>query len=93
MIFVVSDTSGEMASHGARAAAEQFSDIEVAQRRFPLVRTEAEIQRIMEEAAQRNALVVYTIVDPDLSMCAHRMADALGVHSLDLMQSMLSSFS
>lgn len=71
-ITIVSDGTGETASQMIKAAmvqfeeSPQFENHEVVYSRYKNVRNEAQIQAIIEGAAETKDLLIYTIVSPQL---------------------------
>lgn len=88
LIFVISDSSGETASRAARVALEQFH-ITAEERRFPEVSSVAEIQKLMERAAESKAFVVYTLVKRELREAAQTAADERHVYAIDIFRHLL----
>jgi regulator of PEP synthase PpsR (kinase-PPPase family) len=65
IVFAVSDGTGTTAERVTRAALTQFpQDVEV--RRIGEVRTVEQVREVVQVAAQARALIVHTLVSPDL---------------------------
>lgn len=64
-IFAVSDSVGETAEKIAVASVLQFT-MERSITRFSRVTKEEQIMKIIEQAAQEDAIIIYTIVKPEL---------------------------
>jgi regulator of PEP synthase PpsR (kinase-PPPase family) len=65
-VILVSDGTGETAAQMAKAAMVQFTDQEVFFTRYKNVRHEEQINAIVEDAVKSRALLVFTIVSPQL---------------------------
>lgn len=90
---VVSDGTGETASLMTKAAVLQFSDKEVTYTRYKNVRTQTQVDAILQDAALKKQLVVYTLVSPELRSYIQKKANELGVPNIDLLGPLLSSLS
>jgi regulator of PEP synthase PpsR (kinase-PPPase family) len=85
-VFVVSDATGGTAEAAAKAALAQFTSLgEARVRLFPHVRDRSAIETILAAAQLQGALVVYTLVEPDLRGVMLEIADDLDVPSFDLL--------
>jgi regulator of PEP synthase PpsR (kinase-PPPase family) len=65
-IHLVSDSTGETLNAMARAVCARFEDVSPIEHIYPLVRSERQLERVMEEIGAAPGLVVHTIVDPAL---------------------------
>ncbi|HND86554.1 MAG TPA: kinase/pyrophosphorylase, partial [Pseudobdellovibrionaceae bacterium] len=65
-IFIVSDSTGETASTMIRAALVQYSGKEIDITRFKNVRTEEQVESVVEECFQKQGIIVYTVAIPQL---------------------------
>src|ERR1700749_2064388 len=91
-IDVLSDSTGETAEKVVRAAMLQFPH-SGAQIRWPTrVRTKAAARPILERAAREGALVVFTVVSPELREFIHASSYELRVEALDLIGSPIGNF-
>ena len=91
LIFAVSDSTGETAEQAASAALAQFgaqhhrTNVRV----FSNVRDEAALQEVIEEAKERRALIVYTLVGPHLRARMAGIAKENDVQAVDLLGSLI----
>ena len=86
LVFAVSDATGGTAEAAAKAALAQFASMEEARVRvFPHVLDRRAIETVMAAAQLHGALVVYTIVEPDLRSHVKAVAEDLEVAAVDLM--------
>ena len=89
-LFVVSDATGETADKVVIAALSQFGKPSMTITRHPDIRTEAQVTEVVDEAAAKEALIVYTIISPPLRAHLHRRAVRLKVPTVDLMGNLLT---
>ena len=88
-IYLLSDATGETAEKMVLAAMTQFRDKPVRLIRVNNVRTKNQVYEALDEALEKNALVVYTIVNRELAHMAHDECDGLGLTSIDLLTPLL----
>lgn len=84
MIFVVSDSTGETAERVVRAALLQFPDQRVRVRLFTRVRDREAVAEVLKKAAEAGAMVVFTLVSPDLREFFHEMAAREHIEAVDV---------
>ena len=83
-IFVVSDSTGETAERVVRAALLQFPHHRVRVRLFTRVRDQEAVTDVLRKAGEANAMVVFTLVSPELREAFHRIASEEKVDSVDV---------
>ncbi|WP_394844352.1 kinase/pyrophosphorylase [Pendulispora brunnea] len=88
-IDVLSDSTGETAEKVVRAALLQFPHSGVQIRLHTRVRTRESARPVLERAAQEGALVVFTVVSPELREYIHASSYELRVEALDLIGSLI----
>jgi len=84
-IFAVSDSVGETAEKIAVASVLQFN-VERSITRFSRVTKEEQVGKIIDKAAEEDAIVIYTIVKPELCDLVDKMAQDKGVVAINVMQ-------
>ena len=89
-LFLLSDGTGETATHAVEAAATQFQQ-RFRVRTFGEIRHESQVQRIMDRAAEAKALVVFTLVNEPLTQVIRDLAIETGVPAVDLLGPLISS--
>lgn len=89
-VFVVSDATGETAEKVVLAALSQFEPSNVILTRHQDIRTEPQVTTLIKEAAERDALIVYTIISPKLRTLLQRRAARQQVLAVDLMGALLT---
>ena len=92
-IDVLSDSTGETAEKVVRAAMLQYPQSGAVVRVHTRVRTQDAIRGIVEKAAQDGALVVFTVVSPELREFIHAQSYELKVEALDLIGSLIGKLS
>ena len=90
-VFVVSDSTGETAEKVARAAISQFSIPDVHLKRFLLIDSELKLREIITEAADKNALVIFTLVKDELRNIMLQESAERDIASIDIIGPVLNS--
>ena len=88
-IDVLSDSTGETAEKVVRAALLQFPHSGAHLRLHTRVRTKEAVRPILERAAREGALIVFTVVNPELREFIHASSYELRVEALDLIGSLI----
>ena len=88
-IFVVSDSTGETAERVVRAALLQFPDHRVRVRLFTRVRDEGGVREVMDKAAEQGAMVVFTLVRPELRDFMFEQGRERRVETVDVIGSLI----
>lgn len=83
-VVVISDATGETAEKVVRAALLQFKDVPADVRLYSRVRLESEMERIVERAAETQALVVFTVVNANHRELLWQLCDRHNVEAIDL---------
>ena len=89
-VYVVSDATAETAERVLRAALMQFGRIKPEIRLFAMVRTRDELTEIMTLANERQALVLYTIVDHEHREFLTRTGEERGIPVVDLIGQLMA---
>ena len=77
-IFILSDGTGETAATMVRAALVQYSDLTINIVRCKNVRTEEQIESLIEDVYARKGIIVFTMVSPQMSRKVMDSAAAKG---------------
>lgn len=88
-IFVVSDSTGETAERAVRAALLQFPNYRVRVRLFTRTRTPEAAEEILQKAAEAGAMVVFTLVAPELRERFHEVAIQHGIEAVDVIGALI----
>ena len=89
IIDVVSDSTGETAERVVRAALLQFPSATVSIRRHTRVRTKRKAEPILKQAAADQALLVFSVVSPELSQFIHTTTVSLQIDAIDVIGSVI----
>jgi regulator of PEP synthase PpsR (kinase-PPPase family) len=84
-LHVVSDSTGETATRLVHALEAQFPDQEFEEVRHPQVETVEHLERAVQRARGRPAVVVYTLVEPELRDEMRRLCRRARLHYCDLL--------
>mgnify|MGYP001057207930 CR=1 FL=1 len=88
-VYVVSDSLGDTAESVAKATVSQFDEnIDII--RVPFIRHTEQIQSVIDEAAERGAVVCHTLVSAELRADFERIAEAKHVKYVDILGPMLN---
>jgi [pyruvate, water dikinase]-phosphate phosphotransferase / [pyruvate, water dikinase] kinase len=90
-IFILSDGTGETASTMVRAAMVQYGDREIHIVRNKNIRTEEQIDQILDDVQQKKGIVVYTMVSPQMRKRVFETASEKGIPNVDLMGPLLNA--
>jgi regulator of PEP synthase PpsR (kinase-PPPase family) len=90
-VYIISDGTGETASTMTRAALVQFDQMDINIVRCKNVRTDAQVDSVVEEAFQNKAIIIHTVVSPSLRAKIHETAASKGLQSIDLLGPLLNA--
>jgi len=78
-LHLLSDSTGETLENIAKAALAQYDDVDTVRHFWPMVRTEAHLDRILHEIAQNPGLVIFTLVNAATRRILETRCRALGL--------------
>jgi [pyruvate, water dikinase]-phosphate phosphotransferase / [pyruvate, water dikinase] kinase len=78
-LHLLSDSTGETLENIAKAALAQYDEVETVRHFWPMVRTEAHLERILQEIAQNPGLVIFTLVNAATRRILEARCAALGL--------------
>jgi regulator of PEP synthase PpsR (kinase-PPPase family) len=78
-LHLLSDSTGETLENIAKAALAQYDDVETVRHFWPMVRTEAHLDRILQEIAHNPGLVIFTLVNPVTRASLEQRCRSLGL--------------
>jgi [pyruvate, water dikinase]-phosphate phosphotransferase / [pyruvate, water dikinase] kinase len=78
-LHLLSDSTGETLENIAKAALAQYDAVDTVRHFWPMVRTEAHLERILQEIAQNPGLVIFTLVNPATRRTLESRCMALGL--------------
>jgi regulator of PEP synthase PpsR (kinase-PPPase family) len=91
-LHLVSDATGETLIAVSRAAAAQYESVSAIEHVYPLVRSEAQLARVLGEIEASPGVVLYTLVEPEWSERLENFCRELGCPCLSVLQPVLSLF-
>jgi regulator of PEP synthase PpsR (kinase-PPPase family) len=90
-IYILSDGTGETAATMIRAALVQYANKDINIVRCKNVRTEAQIESIIDECFERRGFIAYTVASPNMRKKIHELASSKGLPSFDLLGPLLGT--
>ena len=90
IIYACSDSLGETAERVARAAASQYDKQEFNIVRLPYIRSEQQIEEIVQKATDENAMICYTIISPVLRKRLSTLAQSAHIPVIDIIGPMMN---
>ncbi|MFZ4532968.1 MAG: pyruvate, water dikinase regulatory protein [Alsobacter sp.] len=91
-LHLVSDATGETLIAVSRAAAAQYQGISAIEHVYPLVRTAAQLDRVLSELEAAPGMVLYTLVEPDLAKRLEESCRDYGCPCLSVLDPVLALF-
>jgi len=91
-VHLVSDATGETLIAASRAAAAQYRGVASIEHVYPLVRTAAQLERAIGDIAAAPGVVLFTLVDSDLSRRLEQACAELGAPCLSVLAPILTLF-
>lgn len=92
-IHLVSDSTGETLNAMGRAVCARFDDVLPIEHLFPLVRSQRQLDRVLEEIANAPGVVLHTIVDTDLRRALEEGCRELGITCIPALDPLMSALS
>lgn len=92
-VFTVSDGTGETALNIVKAVKAQFENAEMHVNRYNKIGSREMIDAVLQEAKEKQATVVATIVNPDLRVFLMSRSMQLGVRVVDVLFPLLETLS
>lgn len=91
-LHLVSDSTGETLTTIAKAASVQYPQIRAIEHVYPLVRTPRQLARVIQEVESAPGIVLYTIVDAELTSVLEKRCRELQVPSLHVLDPIMKVF-
>ena len=92
-LHLLSDSTGETLEMIAKASLAQFEDADVVRHFWPMVRSQAQLDRIIEDVAAKPGLVIYTLVNPDVRRALDEKCRTLGLPAVDALDKVTDAIS
>jgi regulator of PEP synthase PpsR (kinase-PPPase family) len=91
-LHLVSDSTGETLTTIAKAASVQYPQIKAIEHVYPLVRTQRQLDRVLQEVESAPGIVLYTLVNNDLTVELERKCRELQVPALHVLDPIMKVF-
>lgn len=91
-LHLVSDSTGETLTTIAKAASVQYPQIKAIEHVYPLVRTQRQLDRVLQEIESAPGIVLYTVVNADLVVELERKCRELQVPALHVLEPIMKVF-
>lgn len=91
-LHLVSDATGETLTTIAKAASVQYANVRAIEHVHPLVRTQRQLTRVLKEIEQAPGIVLYTVVNRELSAVVEQRCRELNVPCLAVLQPIMKVF-
>src|SRR5580700_6057090 len=92
-LHLVSDATGETLIAASRAAAALYPGVSAIEHVYPLVRTRDQLNRVIGEIEREPGIVLYTLVDPQISGQLEEECRTIGCPSLSVLEPVSDLFS
>lgn len=91
-LHLVSDSTGETLTTIAKAASVQYPQIKAIEHVYPLVRTQRQLDRVLQEVESAPGIVLFTVVNADLTKALETKCRELKVPSLHVLEPIMKVF-
>ncbi|MGI9425492.1 MAG: pyruvate, water dikinase regulatory protein [Hyphomicrobiaceae bacterium] len=91
-LHLVSDATGETLTTIAKAASVQYPQIRAIEHVYPLVRTKRQLDRVLMEVESAPGMVLYTIVNAELTQALEKRCRELQVPTLHVLDPIMKVF-
>lgn len=88
-VYIISDGTGETAATMTRAALVQFPEKDITIVRYKNIRNEQQVESLVEEAFQAKAMLIYTVISPQLRNKLRSLTQEKGLFCFDLLGPLL----
>jgi regulator of PEP synthase PpsR (kinase-PPPase family) len=92
-LHLISDSTGETLSSVARAVLSQFEGVESNDFIWPLIRNKAQLERVMESISKDPGIVLYTILEDDLTELLKNHCYELQIPCIPVLSRVITEFS
>lgn len=91
-LHLISDATGETLLAAGRAASAQYKDARAIEHIYPLIRTERQILKVLEEIDETPGIVLYTVVDHELARLIDTRCAEMGLPCVSVLEPILTVF-
>lgn len=92
-VHLISDSTGETVHSLAKACLVQFEDTHVVEHSWPLIRTAAQVDKILQAVAKEPGIVLYTLVNKDVRERLDTGCRQLAVPAISVLDPIIAAFS
>lgn len=92
-VHLISDSTGETVHSLAKACLVQFEDTHVVEHSWPLIRTAAQVDKILHAVSQNPGIVLYTLVNKDVRERLDTGCRQLSVPAISVLDPIIAAFS
>lgn len=92
-LHLISDSTGETLGSVARAVLSQFEGVESNDFIWPLVRTKAQLEKVVDSINKNPGIVLYTILEDDLTELLKKHCYELNVPCIPVLSRIIAEFS
>ncbi len=91
-VYIISDGTGETASALVKAVVVHYAQKDIQIIRCKNVRTEVQVERVIDEIKDRKGLLAYTVVSNPLKKKIQELANEAGLIAIDLLSPLFQGF-
>ena len=91
-LHLISDATGETLLAAGRAASAQYKDTRAIEHIYPLIRTEKQLAKVIEEIDAEPWIVLYTVVDKELAAIIDQKCATMGLPCVSVLEPVLTVF-
>lgn len=94
-LHMVSDSTGETVHAVARACLVQFGEVQATEHIWPLIRTEGQLNRVIDHIEQNPGIVLYTVINAEIRRALEegcRRLQVPHIHALDTIIKMMAGY-
>lgn len=92
-VFIISGGAGALGKHMARVALAQFPGAATPVIVIPQIRDLEQLEAAIQQVAERNGVIIHTMVEPHMRAELNRLAEENGIHTIDTIGPTLNSLS
>jgi regulator of PEP synthase PpsR (kinase-PPPase family) len=91
-LHLVSDSTGETLLAAGRAASAQYKTARAIEHIYPLIRTEKQLAKVLDDIDREPGIVLYTLVDQALARLIDGRCAAMGLPCVSVLEPVLAVF-
>ena len=91
-LHLVSDSTGETLITVARAVAAQYANVTPVEHVYPLVRSQKQLDRVLDEIEEAPGIVLFTLLEKDLVIRLEAKCKEINVPSLSIIGQVMQLF-